>query len=131
MIELASTETASGFQKKGRGTRPKTSNMFRETKELQELVFISAKGGGLKPIEQAALARVWKELAELRLRLQGKGPPKAVDYAAKKPKPAPNSASFTETPAQVKPKRAKVVPSPSRPTDTQSNTPANQAQGGG
>lgn len=59
------------------------SNMFAETKILQELLAKDAKREGLKPIERSALARVWKELGEFRLRLQGKGPPKAVDYTSK------------------------------------------------
>lgn len=75
--------------------------MFAEAKELQELMLKDAKREGLKPIERSALGRVWKELGEFRLRLQGKGPPKAVDYArAKAKRSAP--ATFTETP-QSKP----------------------------
>lgn len=71
--------------------------MLTEAKELQELLGEAAKGEGLKPIERSALARVWKELGEFRLRLQGKGPPKAVDYGSRTKKTKPTKG-FTETP---------------------------------
>lgn len=101
MAEIAPVETSNGLPKKGRGTRPKGVKMLAEVKELQELLVEATRGDGLKPIELSALTRVWKELGEFRLRLQLKGPPKAVDYArAKAKRSAP--ASFTETP-QSKP----------------------------
>ena len=87
--------------------RPHRSNMFAEAKELQELMLQDAKKEGLKPIERSALGRVWKELGEFRLRLQGKGPPKAVDYAGRKAKRS-SPASFTETP------QAKTGPTPAK-----------------
>ena len=64
-------------------SRPHNPSMWYQARELQTLVSDDAKKEGIKPIERAALVRVWKELSELRLRLQGKGPPKAVDYSAK------------------------------------------------
>ena len=100
IAEIASDETTNGFLKKGRGTRPKCVKMLTEAKELQELLGKAAKGKGLKPIEQSALARVWKELGEFRLRLQGKGPPKAVDMSDRKRKTKGQAQGFTEAPGE-------------------------------
>lgn len=86
-------------QPKRRAHRP---NMFTEARELQVLLLRDARDEEVKPFIRAQLVRAYRDLAELRLRLQGKGPPKAVDYArAKDKRSAP--ASFTETP-QAKPK---------------------------
>lgn len=74
--------------------------MYGEARELQLLVLNDARKKSLKPFVRAQLARAFRELGEFRLRLQGKGPPKAVDYARKTKRSAP--AGFTETP-QVKP----------------------------
>lgn len=96
MIADATLNDADCSHPKSPKSRPKRSNMFAEAKELQELMLEDAKRDGLKPIERSALGRVWKELGEFRLRLQGKGPPKAVDYAGRKKKPKA-SQGFTET----------------------------------
>lgn len=99
MAEMASVETSNGFPKIGRGTRPKCVKMLTEAKELQELLAKEARSEDLKPLERSSLIRVWHELGAFRLRLQGKGPPKAVDYASKKPK-TKASQGFTETPVE-------------------------------
>ncbi len=99
-------------------SKPRHSNMFAEAKELQELMLQDAKREGLKPIERSALGRVWKELGEFRLRLQGKGPPKAVDYASRKPR-KPAVQGFTETAIELGKVKAKPAPNVQKPDTTQ------------
>lgn len=84
--------------------------MYGEARELQLLVLADARQEDLKPFIRAQLVRAYKELAELRLRLQGKGPPKAVDYSARSRR-KPAARGFTELP-QDKP----VKPVPAQPS---------------
>ena len=88
--------------------------MFAETKILQELLAEDAKREGLKPIERSALARVWKELGEFRLRLQGKGPPKSVDYTDRRKRGKAKGTKFDYGEAPVV---ASDTTSPSVPSD--------------
>lgn len=87
--------------------RGKRANMYAESREIQLLVLQDAKDESLKPFIRAQLARAYRELGEFRLRLQGKGPPKAVDYAAKKPR-TKAAKGFSETSTDAKP--AKPAP---------------------
>jgi len=82
-------------------TRPHYISAYSEARELQLLILNDAKDPTLKPFVRAQLARAYKELTELRLRLIGKGPPKAVDYSVKRKKPSARSG-FADLPAEQK-----------------------------
>jgi hypothetical protein len=75
--------------------------MFCEARQLQILILKDAHDPDLKPFVRAQLVRAYREMAELRLRLQGKGPPKAVDYSVKRKKPSARSG-FADLPAEQK-----------------------------
>lgn len=78
-------------------TRPMHNSQYSQAKELQSLLLKDAADPDLKPAVRAQIARAFKELGEFRLRLQMKGPPKAVDAAAlKKPKANSRGPGFAE-----------------------------------
>ena len=79
--------------------RAHRANMDKEARNLQLLVLKDADDPELKPFIRAQLARAYRELGEFRLRLQGKGPPKAVDYSVKRKKPSARSG-FADLPAE-------------------------------
>lgn len=83
VVNDALLETPNCLPQKSPKTRPMRSSMYGEARELQMLLLNDARDASLKPFVRSQLARAYKELAELRLRLQGKGPPKAVDYSTK------------------------------------------------
>lgn len=60
-------------------TRPQRSNAHIQAKRLQTLLLADAENPETKASVRAQIARAFKELEELKLRLRMKGPPKAVD----------------------------------------------------
>jgi hypothetical protein len=83
-------------------------NMYGEARELQLLVLKHSRDKTLKPFVVSNLVRAYRELAELRLRLQGKGPPKAVDYGDRRKQRKAKPQGFTEAPGEGKPAAAKA-----------------------
>ena len=84
---------------------------LQDVRELQELLMRDARSVEVQPVQRAQLARAYKELEELELRLKMKPAPKPIDVTVK-PRKQQASSGFSESPAQAKPKRAKVQPSP-------------------
>lgn len=99
-LEIPTEDNADSFPEDKRTGKAKYSNMFTEAKELQSLILNDAKDPSLKPFVRAQLARAYKELGEFRLRLQGKGPPKAVDMSDRKRKTKGQAQGFTEAPGE-------------------------------
>jgi hypothetical protein len=50
--------------------------------ELQELLMKDARETTLKAVSRAIVARAWRELEDMKRRIQGKADPKPVDVAA-------------------------------------------------
>jgi len=85
--------------------RPHYKQAYIDALEIQQLVVDDAKNEECTRKERCMLARAFKELEELKLRLRMKGPPKPVDPAeldrAKAKRNAP-AQGFTEAPGETK-----------------------------
>ncbi len=102
--------------------RPHYKQAYIDAIEIQQLIVGDAKSGECNPRERCLLARAFKELEELKLRLRMKPAPKPIDVTPKQPRQS-TSATFSETPGVAKVKRAKakmaqVETQPTTPTES-------------
>lgn len=86
--------------------RPHHKQAYIDALAIQQLVVKDAKSDGCTPRERCLLARAFKELEELKLRLKMKPAPKPIDVSAPIRRPKA-SAEFVEQPAQPKPGQPK------------------------
>lgn len=56
---------------------------YSQALELQDLLMKDAREATLKPVSRAIVTRAWKELEELKRKMQGKPDPKPVEIQRK------------------------------------------------
>ena len=112
-------------EKKSPKTRPHNTGVYSQLKELQAILMDAAKSEEITPSALAQVTRAFTDAEEMKLRIRMKPAPKPVDVSTVGRKPSPTSASFTETPAQAKPKRAGKAPIVASDTTTASVPPNN------
>ena len=72
-------------------TRPKVSKAYSQARELQTLIMDKARDPEVKGAVLSGLARAYKELEELKLRLRMKPAPKPIDVSDKRKQGKPRS----------------------------------------